>query len=323
MIDRRLKLLFPSRPQSLDAIRKEVRDIVADTPYQTRQSDILLVVSEACTNIVRHAYAKNHRGPLIIVECILRDDTLAIAICDRGKGLARSTDRPVFSEDGGFGLFLMQKLVDRFRCHSSPGSGTVVEVVFKNPKHLTPRMKKRRAYDAAGQASALWLGLIDMITYPKKGLVAYRGSLGLGVLLPIDTLKPYWRTRMASYFIKSEVNGLRKMLRSEDYELSKSIVEQIGKQVRLIERDFHRLTPKERLLLKRNMEYTYSRLSELKQELIAIENEKTPNLSGACTSVLRVGVVDLITEISDYIGCLIDDKDGCRISLDEGPLQVI
>ncbi|MBE0447564.1 MAG: ATP-binding protein [Actinobacteria bacterium] len=323
MIDKRLKLLFPSKPQSLDAIRKEVKDFISGTAYQVRESEILLVVSEACTNVVRHAYAKNHRKPLIIVECVLRGDALAIMVCDRGKGLARSKDEPIFSEDGGFGLFLMQKLADRFRCHSYPGSGTVVEITFKNSKYLSPRTKKRRVYDTTGQASALWLNLIDMITYSKKSLMAYRGSFGIGTLFPIDVLKPYWRARVLSYFIKYEIGDLKKTIRDGDYELSKSIAEQINEQTKLIERDFHQLTPEELPLLKRNMENTHSKLSELRQELGVRENEKMPDRSGICTSDAKNEIADLIMEISDYIGYMIDDKTRCWISLDDEPLQLI
>jgi len=322
MIDKRLKLLLPSKPQSLDAIRKEVRDFISDAPYQAKESDILLAVSEACTNIVRHAYAKDHKKPLIIIECSLRTDAFTIMVCDKGKGLACSLDEPVFSEDGGFGLFLMQKLADRFRCHSSPGSGTVVELTFKNPKYISPRMKKRRAY-ADEQVSLLWMNLADMIAYSKNSLMACTGSLSTGSFFLIDILRPYWRAKIASSFIKYEVNDLRRALKGKDYELSRSIIEQINEHVRVIERESCRLSAKERPVLKKDLRRTYSKLSSLKRELENRGEKNMPEKSGICSSIEKREIASLIVETSSRIGYMLDNRAGCWISLGEGPLQLI
>jgi len=186
MVDKRLKLMLPSEPQSLDAIRAEMRSFVLGTHYEARESDILLVVTEACANVVRHAYPKSHKDPLIILEGILEPEYLTIMVSDRGKGLILQDGETVFSEDGGFGLFLMQKLSDRLKCYSSFGSGTVVEIGFKNPKHGS-RLMRKKSQPAIGSLAALpFMGLL----YNLKGNVAsYLELFEAEILAALDSLK--------------------------------------------------------------------------------------------------------------------------------------
>ena len=48
--------------------------------------DMRLAVTEACTNVVRHAYADGEPGP---VEILIRPDgdTLQVIVSDQGRGL--------------------------------------------------------------------------------------------------------------------------------------------------------------------------------------------------------------------------------------------
>lgn len=133
MIGKRLRLTLPSQPQSLNAIRRQVNELIEGTVYEDRSADILIVVSEACANVVRHAYEKDFKNPVIDLEVNLEPDVLKIMVGDKGKGLTMRSCRISGSEEGGFGLYLMQKLSDSFECNPAPGGGTVIELGFVNP----------------------------------------------------------------------------------------------------------------------------------------------------------------------------------------------
>lgn len=90
-----------------------------------------IVVTEAATNIVRHA---DHGHILIDVLDIFGRPRLVIAAMDKGPGIAK-LDRMM--EDGestaggpGNGLGAMQRLADRFDIHTAPDEGTVVACEF-------------------------------------------------------------------------------------------------------------------------------------------------------------------------------------------------
>lgn len=204
MVGKRLKLSLPSKPQSLDAIRDEVYGFISGTPYEARASDILLVISEACTNVVRHAYPKACKKATVTVECVLKDDYLTVMVCDKGRGLTPACGRPIFSEDGGFGLFLMQRISDKFKCHSSPGSGTVVELVFKNRRHHALNFQAYRVYFEDGIFSA------------------------------IGNLRSHWKSVSALLSIKARVSDPGKAIKVGKYAAAKVIAEDIDDQTKVI-----------------------------------------------------------------------------------------
>jgi anti-sigma regulatory factor (Ser/Thr protein kinase) len=77
------------------------------------QGDIEIVIGEALANAAEHGY--KHRG-IICVEALLTDEHLEASITDDGPGfLLRgpiSAEHPPAHSPRGFGLFLMQALVE-------------------------------------------------------------------------------------------------------------------------------------------------------------------------------------------------------------------
>lgn len=323
MVDKRLKLLLLSEPRSLDAIRKEVRDFVSGTPYQSRASDILLVVSEACANVVRHAYVEGDENPLIILECFLRPDFMTVVISDKGKGLPSQNSDPVFSEDGGFGIFLMQKLSDRFRCHSFPSSGTIVEMEFKNAVSPHLPLKRRKAVVVVETATAYWLAFADMLSHPKKSYTAYRECFGMGFTAMFDSFRPCWRPIAILFFIRAALNDVRKALKHGDHETAKLIIEEIGNQIRVVEQDLHRISVEGRSLLKKHLEGAFSKTSQLKREFGFDEEKEMPEESSIYVSITDEEMIKLIDGIIENLNNIQGESIGCWIELDEGPLQPI
>src|SRR5688500_584632 len=95
-----VRLTLPARPENVAVVR-HVLGAFAEA-LQLPDSvieDMRLAVTEACSNVVRHAYADGEPGP---VEILIRPagDTLQVVVTDRGKGLGPSND----SSGPGLGL---------------------------------------------------------------------------------------------------------------------------------------------------------------------------------------------------------------------------
>jgi serine/threonine-protein kinase RsbW len=102
----------------------EVRDFVASHAEsiglgQKTISEIRLVVDEAYTNIIKHAY-RNNASEKVNIEIGSDDDQLWITLIDRGK----SFDPESYSEPdlmrrikekkrGGMGVYLIRKVMDQ------------------------------------------------------------------------------------------------------------------------------------------------------------------------------------------------------------------
>ncbi len=90
--------------------------------------DIRLAVSEACANVVIHAYAGEASG-LMDVDVATGGGDLEVVVRDRGTGMAPRTDSPGL----GVGLPLIASLAESMELLSPPGGGTEVRMRFALP----------------------------------------------------------------------------------------------------------------------------------------------------------------------------------------------
>jgi len=122
-----LELALPAVSASVRRARDAVGDAVAGLGGDQRLADdVRLCVSEAVTNVVRHAYAGAPRGNTeIVVE--RDDDDLNVVVRDTGIGVAPARR----SRSGGFGLKIIAKLTARYSFTSTPSMGTEVRMVFR------------------------------------------------------------------------------------------------------------------------------------------------------------------------------------------------
>lgn len=102
-------------------------------PTVDELSDVKTAVSEAVTNCIVHAYAKE--GGEILIECIADGDTLHISIADSGRGIEDIVQamEPFFTtleeeERSGMGFTIMQTFMTTFCLESKPGRGTTVKM---------------------------------------------------------------------------------------------------------------------------------------------------------------------------------------------------
>jgi serine/threonine-protein kinase RsbW len=90
------------------------------------REDIALAVSEACTNVVMHAYRDRHGPGPLTVEAYLADRHFVVVVADQGTGMAPRTDSPGL----GVGLGLIGRLAQHTEIAGSDPAGTTVTMSF-------------------------------------------------------------------------------------------------------------------------------------------------------------------------------------------------
>lgn len=125
-MDVRIKLEQDSMPDSVALVRSVIRSIGAAASIEQRVlEDTITAVSEACNNVVLHAYPLG-TGPLTFSLVIRGRHTEAI-VRDRGCGMRRSST----SRCGlGMGVLVISALADQAQFTSDACTGTEVRMTF-------------------------------------------------------------------------------------------------------------------------------------------------------------------------------------------------
>ena len=121
-----LFLELPAAPTSVPHVRRLVGDIAERMGAEPeRTADVRLAVTEACANVVVHAYAV--AGGRLTVEATEQRGQLIVTICDTGRGLAGVSPNAGL----GQGLSLINSLTDDLQIESGPDRGTRMRLVFR------------------------------------------------------------------------------------------------------------------------------------------------------------------------------------------------
>jgi anti-sigma regulatory factor (Ser/Thr protein kinase) len=122
-----VRLRLPARPESLTVVRQALSGVAAVVGLDGEDLDDLKVaVTEACTNVVLHAYPGSE-GPLE-VEAWGEPKRMTVLVRDEGAGIS-----PRAHADGpglGLGLQLIAALAADVRISADPGRGTEVVMTF-------------------------------------------------------------------------------------------------------------------------------------------------------------------------------------------------
>jgi serine/threonine-protein kinase RsbW len=124
-----VRLTLPARPENVAVVRHVVgalSEALDLTPAVT--DDVRLAVTEACTNVVRHAYA--HRDGTIDVVVRSNGAALDVIVGDSGRGLGPSPDRC----GPGLGLPLIAALADSLEIERSAGAGSRLIMSFRRSR---------------------------------------------------------------------------------------------------------------------------------------------------------------------------------------------
>ena len=130
MTPSRLHLAIPARAESLSAVREQVADWLSSlgTPDE-RIGDIVLVVNEACSNSIEHAYMGEVAG-VVRVSADVDSQSICITVEDFGRW---KTDTSKTDVSRGRGLGLMRAMSSHVGLYTNT-SGTRVTLSFPLPR---------------------------------------------------------------------------------------------------------------------------------------------------------------------------------------------
>ena len=126
--ENRFELRVPATAEYLPIVRQALRGFLeADGMEGERIEDVLLAVTEACSNVVRHAYRdEDDTGDVDLIAAV-GNDAVTITVVDSGLGFAPRVDSPGL----GLGLPVMAALATRLEISTGDEGGTIVEMAFE------------------------------------------------------------------------------------------------------------------------------------------------------------------------------------------------
>ncbi len=127
-------LQLQSRPESLTLVRAMLAGLATPLALEPELlGDVKTAVSEACNNVVIHAYP-DQPGPLRI-DLALEHEGVEIVVRDHGGGIGRTAPA-----EGrmSVGLALIRALAERAEFRDVPGGGTEVRMTFTRRDSVAP-----------------------------------------------------------------------------------------------------------------------------------------------------------------------------------------
>ena len=120
-----------------EVITEAVSSIAKNRKFPLEKtSKLKLAVAEACINAIEHGNAKD-ASKMVIVTIHYQNGSISASIQDQGgnqidenhdmMGLKEQIDK---KEIGGWGLFLIKKLVDTVEVKSDPGQSTITTLTI-------------------------------------------------------------------------------------------------------------------------------------------------------------------------------------------------
>lgn len=167
--DVRFCLLFPREALSVPVMRRVLGDILGRLGVDEASiSDLLLAVTEACTNVLRHS--GQGRGYEIIAR--LAGNRCQLQVVDRGRGfdpLALSIRRPVVRRP----VRQVQALRRRHRPLAAPATAVTIRRQIARPRRLIRRHGLAQLPES-GRGMAIMRACVDDVTLssgPGQGTV--------------------------------------------------------------------------------------------------------------------------------------------------------
>ena len=122
-------LNMPARAEGVGVVRQALAGMADALAFDAAVlSDMKMAVTEACTNVVVHAYDEG--SGQLEVQMLAGTDDLTIVVRDHGTGIQPKparTEPPAL----GLGLPLIAALSDAFELRGSVGEGTEVRMTFR------------------------------------------------------------------------------------------------------------------------------------------------------------------------------------------------
>ncbi len=131
-----VRLQLESRPQTLTIVRGMLGGVAELLDIDPELlDDLKTAVSEACNNVVLHAYG-GEPGPME-VRLFLDDARLRVTVADGGVGLPEASPDPVH----GIGVSVIRALTEDAQFRTRAAGGTEVEMVFASRRQEQPLLQ--------------------------------------------------------------------------------------------------------------------------------------------------------------------------------------
>jgi anti-sigma regulatory factor (Ser/Thr protein kinase) len=118
---------YPASPDAVPAARNAVASCVRALGIEESVARaVALAVTEACSNVVLHAYRGQKEPGRMTVLVEKPDDSLCVKVLDEGLGIAPRVDSPGL----GLGLPLISHYTDALELRSRPEGGSEVSMRF-------------------------------------------------------------------------------------------------------------------------------------------------------------------------------------------------
>ena len=124
--DSDVRLTLPARPENVAVVRHVLGAFAEALKLpDSVVEDVRLAVTEACTNVVRHAYESGHPGP---IDVVIRPigDCLEVVVSDQGRGIGPSPD----TAGPGLGLPLIAALTSSLEIGEGASRGSRLAMSF-------------------------------------------------------------------------------------------------------------------------------------------------------------------------------------------------
>lgn len=151
-----VRLLLPALPANVALVRQALAGLTDELGVEpARAADMKIALTEACTNVVVHAYG-DEPGPLEVTMTVA-DGRLLLGVRDHGSGLRPLPGR----EEGsplGFGLALIASLSDELGLVAGP-NGTEMRIAFELAGVGAPPLAIQPSADPAPACDGIMLRL--------------------------------------------------------------------------------------------------------------------------------------------------------------------
>ena len=136
VLDSDIRLTVPARPENVAVVRHVLGALGDALALEAALiDDVRLAVTEACTNVVRHAYESEGTIDVVVRP---RGDALEVIVADEGRGIGPSPD----TAGPGLGLPLIAALADNLEIERDRNAGS----------RLVMRFLRSRSVPAMGMA---------------------------------------------------------------------------------------------------------------------------------------------------------------------------
>lgn len=161
-----VRLELDSRPETLTLVRGVISGVAEQIGLDPELlDDLKTAVSEACNNVVMHAY-DGDGGPLI-VSLYIAPGAIEVAVRDHGSGIP--SEAPTDDRMQGVGFPVMRALAQRAEFRSPPDGGTEVRLSFAGQREGKPLFHLPTSAER-GHGQGSWLCGDALVSLSPVGL---------------------------------------------------------------------------------------------------------------------------------------------------------